>query len=168
MELQTERLILIPASVGFVQAVLDRDCQKAGALHQITVPPTWPGHREALEGLPIHLRALQANPGDGPWRIWLVILRDDRIAIGAVTLKGPPRNGEVELGWGVLPSMRRMGFATEAVAAMLVRLEQLPEIRRITATIGDDNPASLRVATRFGFKKTSELRRELPVYERVK
>src|SRR5215510_10897820 len=69
----------------------------AGPLHQITVPPTWPGHREVLEGLPIHLRALQADPNSGAWRIWLVILRDDRIAIGAVTLKGPPRNGEVEL-----------------------------------------------------------------------
>ena len=47
MELLTERLILIPASPGFVQAVLDRDCGKAGALHQITLPPTWPGGREA-------------------------------------------------------------------------------------------------------------------------
>jgi ribosomal-protein-alanine N-acetyltransferase len=167
MELQTERLILTPASAGFVQAILDRDCVKAGALHQITVPPTWPGSREALDGLSWHLRAMQADPNEVPWRIHLVILKDDRIAIGSVNLKGAPKNGEVEIGWGVLPSKRRKGFETEAVGAMIDWLDQQPEVQRVTATIDDTNTASVRVAQRYGFRKTSEIRRELPVYERL-
>jgi len=156
MELQSERLILTPASAGFVQAILDRDCVKAGALHQITVPPTWPGSREAMDGLTWHLRALQADPSEVPWRIHLVILKEDRIAIGSVNLKGAPKNGEVEIGWGVLPSMRRMGFATESVGAMLAWLDQQPEVRRITATIDDLNSAAQREATRCSGRRWSQ------------
>ena len=166
MELTTDRLILIPASVEFLRASLDRDFATADACHQITVPPTWPGHRDAIEGLPIHFRALQADPRELLWRIRLVVLRDDRIAIGSVDLKGPPIDGDAEIGWGILPSMRRMGFATEATAAVVGWVAAQPGVTRITATIADDNLASIRLAHRLGLAKTAELRRGLPIYLR--
>jgi len=165
MELTTARLLLIPIGVEFLQAVIDRDHAAAGALHEITVPPTWPGHRAAVDGLPLHLRALRADPRELPWRIRIVVLKDDRIAIGSVNLKGPPRDGCVEIGWGLLPSLRGMGFAREATAAVFHWLKAQPDVQRIIATIDDDNPASIRIATQLGMRKTAAWHRDLPVYE---
>lgn len=165
MELTTARLALLPAGVELLQAVVDRDYVMAGALEKVTIPPTWPGNRAAVEGLPIHLSALRADPAEIPWRIRLVVLKSDRIAIGSINLKGPPRGGSVEIGWGILPSMRRMGFAAEATAAVIDWLKAQPELHRITATIDDSNIASIRVADRIGMRKTAALHRDLPVYE---
>ena len=165
MDLTTTRLLLIPVGADFLQAVIDRDHAAAGALYQLTVPPTWPGHREAIDGLPLHLEALRADPGELLWRVRLVILSDDRIAIGSVNLKGPPRDGCVELGWGLLPSMRRMGFAREAAEVVIGWLKAQPAVTRIIATIDDDNPASIRIAQHLGMRRTPERHRALPVYE---
>jgi ribosomal-protein-alanine N-acetyltransferase len=163
-EIVTGRLALLAAPIEFVQACVDRDYTTAGSLLQITVPPTWPGNREAVEGLPIHLRSMRADPTEVPWRIRLVVLLPERIAIGSINLKGPPREGEVEIGWGILPSMRRMGFASEATAAMIAWTFAQPSVSRISATIADDNAASIRVADKLGMKKTKDLRRGLPLY----
>ena len=165
MELTTARLELIPAGIELLQAVVDRDYVMAGAVQELTIPPTWPGNRDAVEGLPIHLSALRADPSEIPWRIRVVVLKPDRIAIGSINLKGPPRGGSVEIGWGILPSMRRMGFAVEATTAVIRWLQLQPPIHRITATIDDANTASIRVADRIGMRKTTALHRDLPVYE---
>jgi ribosomal-protein-alanine N-acetyltransferase len=165
VELTTARLVLVPAGIELLQAVVDQDYAMAGALQQLTIPPTWPGNRDAVEGLPVHLGALRADPSEIPWRIRLVLVKPDRIAIGSINLKGPPRGGSVEIGWGILPAMRRRGFAVEATAAVIGWLQARPEIHRITATIDDANTASIRVADRVGMRKTAALHRDLPVYE---
>jgi RimJ/RimL family protein N-acetyltransferase len=165
MDLTTTRLHLIPVDAEFVQAVVDRDHTRAGELFQLTVPPTWPGHRAAIERLALHLAALRADPRELAWRIRLVVLKDDRVAIGSVNLEGPPRDGCVEIGWWLLASMRGMGFAREAAAAVIDWLQAQPEVHRIIATMDDDNLASVRIATHLGMRKTAQRQRELPVYE---
>ncbi|HEV7559381.1 MAG TPA: GNAT family protein [Kofleriaceae bacterium] len=163
MELTTSRLVIVPAGIELLQAVIDRDYVMAGAVQQLTIPPTWPGNPDAVDGLPIHLGALRADPSEIPWRIRLVLL--NRIAIGSINLKGPPRGGSVEIGWGIVPAMRRKGFAAEATAAVIGWLQAQPAIHRITATIDDANTASIRVADRVAMRKTAALHRDLPVYE---
>jgi [ribosomal protein S5]-alanine N-acetyltransferase len=165
MDITTTRLRLVPVGAEFLQALIDRDYARAGLMYQLTVPPTWPGNREAIGGLAHHLEALQADPAEEPWRVRVIVLEDDRVAIGSINLKGPPRDGRVELGWGLLPSMRGMGFAREAAAAVIDWLKAQPDVRRIIATIDDENVASIRVATHLGMRRTTELHRELPVYE---
>ena len=165
MDITTTRLLLIPVGPELLQAVIDRDYVTAGALYQLTLPPTWPGNRAAVDGLAIHLQALRADPSELVWRVRLLVLKDDRIAIGSINLKGPPRDGQVEAGWALLPSMRRMGFAREAVAAVFDWLKAQRDVRRIIATIDDDNVASVRIATQLGMRKTAERQGELPVYE---
>jgi [ribosomal protein S5]-alanine N-acetyltransferase len=165
MDLATARLLLIPVGPEFVQAVIDRDHAHAGQLCQVTVPPTWPGNRGAVDGLSFHLEAMLADPREVPWRIRLIVLKEDRIAIGSINLKGPPQDGRVEIGWGLVPSMRRMGFAREAAAAVIDWLKAQPEVSRIIATIDDENAASIRIAEHLGLRRTTELHRELPVYE---
>jgi ribosomal-protein-alanine N-acetyltransferase len=165
VDLTTSRLVLVPAGIELLQAVVDHDYALAGAVQQLTIPPTWPGNRDAVEGMPIHLGALRTDPSEIPWRIRLVLLKPSRIAIGSINLKGPPRGGSVEIGWGILPAMRRKGFAVEATAAVIHWLQDQPAIHRITATIDDANTPSIRVAERLGMRKTPARHRDLPVYE---
>ena len=52
------------------------------------------------------------------WRIRLIVLRENQTVIGSIDLKGSPRNGDAEIGWGVSPEYQRQGIDT--VAALVL------------------------------------------------
>ena len=58
----TPRLMLIPASIDQVRAMIDGDSAQASALLGAVVPPGWPAEAEAREGLPWHLQAMENDP----------------------------------------------------------------------------------------------------------
>jgi RimJ/RimL family protein N-acetyltransferase len=80
---------------------------------------------------------------------WLMVSR--REAVGLCSYKQPPRDGVVEIGYGVAASRRRLGHATRAVAAMLEHAAQDREVRRVIATIAAANFASSRAVEANGF-----------------
>ena len=63
---------------------------------------------------------------------------------------GPPQEGEVEIGYGIVPSLQRRGYATEAVQAMVADIFQLDSVLTVTANVDLDNPASIRVLEKSG------------------
>lgn len=164
MDIATSRLLLVSATSELIEAVLEDRRASAIALQNVTIPAEWPVNQEALDGLRIHLAELRADPAQLSWRIRLIVLRDARVAIGSVNLKGPPRDGAVEIGWGLVASARRQGYAREAAAAVVDWLKPQPQVRRIIATIDDANTPSIRIAEHLGMARTDELRRGLPVY----
>lgn len=130
-----------------------------------TVPDGWPFDAETREGLPWHLSALERDSGQRLWRVRFVIDAATNSVIGAVNLKGPPAaDGDVEIGWGLVPEARGRGFATEASRAVIEWAFGSPEVRRITATVPEHNEASQKVARRLGMSRTGEVRRGLPVW----
>ena len=165
MELSTPRLVVVPASIEVLQAVLDDHRALASALASVTIPTAWPGNHDALVGLPIHLAAMRANPAELPWRIRLIASRADRIAIGSISLKGPPRDGTVEIGWGLITAARKHGFAREAAAVVVEWLRAQPSVHRIIATIDDANLPSIRIAEHLGMSRIDRTLRGLPVHE---
>jgi [ribosomal protein S5]-alanine N-acetyltransferase len=125
--------------------------QKLGA----RIPEGWPTDAQSRTGLAIHLAALQRDPGMESWRVRFIVLRNERRAMGTVSLKGAPGpDGTVDLGWELEPGDRRQGFATEAATAIARWALSQPRVRRVTARIQDDNPASMRVAERVGMRST--------------
>jgi RimJ/RimL family protein N-acetyltransferase len=86
-----------------------------------------------------------------PWSAsWLIVA--DGLVVGTIGFKGGPVNGELEVGYGVVPSHQRRGVATNALARLLdvVGERGLP----ITAETAAENIASQRVVTKNGFKET--------------
>ena len=75
----------------------------------------------------------------------LVVEREGGTVVGGIGFFGPPQDGEVEIGYGIVPSRRRRGYATEAVQAMVADVLRLDEVQTITANVDRDNPASIRV-----------------------
>jgi RimJ/RimL family protein N-acetyltransferase len=70
--------------------------------------------------------------------------------IGTAGFFGPPRAGVVELGYGIVPSRRRRGYATEAARALVELALELPGVREVVAHAEADNAASIRVLQSCG------------------
>jgi ribosomal-protein-alanine N-acetyltransferase len=161
----TDRIDLIPATPEFVESLIAHEYARAGNLLNAVVPAGWPHDEAARIGFPIHLQAMREDAREQLWRIRLIVLRESRVVIGAVNLKGPPReNGDVEIGWGVSPEYQKRGFAIEAARTVIEWAFTQEGVKRVIATIPEDNVASIRVAERLGMHPTEEKRRGLPVW----
>ncbi len=81
---------------------------------------------------------------------WLMVAGDE--VVGLCSYKRPPdADGSVEIGYGVSPARRRRGYATRAVATMLIEAAVDPRVRRLTAETALTNLASQRVVEANGF-----------------
>jgi RimJ/RimL family protein N-acetyltransferase len=102
---------------------------------------------------------------DPVFTMYQVRTRDDGLAVGGIGLFGrPDAEGRVELGYGLVPSARGRGLATEALRAV-VRLAAEHGARTLAADTEPANAASQHVLLAAGF---AEVRRdaELVLFER--
>jgi RimJ/RimL family protein N-acetyltransferase len=71
------------------------------------------------------------------------------LAVGTIGPLGPPEDGEVEVGYGLVEAARGRGLATEALRALLAETDAAGV--RVRAGVRPDNGASLRVLAGCGF-----------------
>jgi RimJ/RimL family protein N-acetyltransferase len=102
--------------------------------------PGWP-HDDTAAGL-----GFARNGG----RQYVVVDDDGRIA-GECGTKAPPRDGVVEIGYGLAAPSRGHGLGSAAVAELVELLRAEPEVTTIEAEIHVSNTASRRVVERLGF-----------------
>ena len=143
-DIETTRLILHPV-----------DSAEAGRIHNRT--PTAEDQWAAdypFDGDIVALRAfVAATERDGeqrPFGYYRITQRSDRHAIGGIGFKGPPDNGVVEVGYGLAPSARGHGYATEALSALTTAAAS-QGVARVRADTAPDNVASRRTLERAGF-----------------
>ena len=70
-------------------------------------------------------------------------------AVGSIGCFGPPRDGETEVGYGLVAEVRGQGIATEALRALVAEAARAGV--RLRASVSPDNRASLQVLARCGF-----------------
>ena len=139
-ELRTARLLLRALTVDEARAV------RAGE------PP--PDHRfaegyplpDTLDGLGLFLRHEEER-----WGFSLIVRLDDGLVIGEIGFVGPPRDGVVTIGYAIVPSARRQGYATEAIAALSEWALAQPGVDVVRAQTLPDNEPSIRALLRAGF-----------------
>ncbi len=73
----------------------------------------------------------------------------EQLAVGGIGFFGPPVDGEVEVGYGLVESARGHGLVTEALAALLTETDRLGV--RVRASVEPTNRASIRVLAAAGF-----------------
>ena len=160
--IETDRLLLVTLLPEEIESLIAGDTERAALLTGFTFPPDDPDRGVDLSW---HLRGLQADPNQLPWRIRLIVERSSNTVIGSINLKGPPNaEGDVEIGWGLNEDARGKGYATEASAAIVRWVSKQPRVATVSATIPDDNYSSQRVAERLGFARTGNVRRNLPLW----
>lgn len=84
-----------------------------------------------------------------PEASWIVV--DHKEVVGLCSIKGPPKDGIVEIGFGIAVCRRNQGYATEAVRAMVAQLGARCTISMVVAMTAVDNIASQTVLRRNGF-----------------
>lgn len=89
----------------------------------------------------------------GPWCHRQVVERASNLVVGGIGFFGPPNDGTVEIGYGIVPSRQGRGYATEAVAKMLSLAWSEPQVVAVTAETDTDNVASHRVLEKMGFDR---------------
>jgi RimJ/RimL family protein N-acetyltransferase len=97
-----------------------------------------------------YLHAHDALGDQRPFGYYRITRLSDGRAIGGVGFKGQPRDGRVEIGYGLAPSARGHGYAAEAVTALL-DLAAARGVGTVTANTAVGNAASRRTLIRSGF-----------------
>ena len=94
-----------------------------------------------------------ADPADQAWGHRQVVERASGLVVGGIGFFGPPREGgEVEVGYGIVPSRQGRGYATEALQAMLAMAWADPRVAVVVAGTDPGNAASQRVLEKAGFR----------------
>jgi [ribosomal protein S5]-alanine N-acetyltransferase len=104
----------------------------------------------------LHRAGPAAWPGaDRAWGHRQIVERAGGAAVGGIGFFGPPEQGELELGYGVVPSRQGLGYATEAVRAMAALAWAHPAVTAVVASADPGNAASQRVLEKSGFRRAA-------------
>jgi RimJ/RimL family protein N-acetyltransferase len=149
----TRRLDLVPATPPLLHAALDGSAHLANALGAV-VPPTWPHEFLDEAALRFVLRRLEEHPDDAGWWFHFAVHRGNpgRTLVGSAGYKGPPVNGMVEVGYGVVANQRQKGYASEAVGGLLSHAFLRADVERVIAETYPSLVGSIGVLRNCGFR----------------
>lgn len=116
------------------------------------------GARASVEETRDRLDVLRGRDRDG-WGYWAIEERQTARAVGGVGLfplnwVGP----EIELAYHIVPSAWKLGYASEAAAALLAATWRETELDHVVAVAMPENLASRRVMEKLGMELDGPMR----------
>ncbi len=155
-QITTERLLLLPMSIPFLEACLTGDVAAAGSELGAAVPALW---LEEAWLIRLRLEQLQQDGGLEPWLLRAVVQRATNAMIGHIGFHGYPDSegrreyapGGVEIGYTIFPEYRRQGYANEAVAGVMAWAAETQDVAQFVLCISPTNLPSRQIAHHFGF-----------------
>ncbi|MFF2327433.1 MULTISPECIES: GNAT family N-acetyltransferase [unclassified Streptomyces] len=145
-DLETSRLLLRPMSASDALRVM-AGVPGEGA-HWAPGYPS-PGEMAAAERF-LDTCATTGDPS--PFCSYEMRRREDGLVIGGLGFHGAPdENGQVTIGYGLVPSAQGMGYASEALRALLLFARD-QGVRCVHGDTDLDNLASQRVMTAVGMR----------------
>jgi RimJ/RimL family protein N-acetyltransferase len=118
----TQRLLLAPSTVALAEAEC-RSSEEFARLLTVPVPDDWPPQLNDASSQAYNRDQLRENPDHAGWWCWYFLLRDQSkptALVGCGGFHGPPDDaGTIEVGYSIVNSHRRRGYATEAVAGII-------------------------------------------------
>jgi RimJ/RimL family protein N-acetyltransferase len=156
--IHTPRLALIPATSETLRAELEGNAAFARALGA-EVSDEWPPELYDESATRWCIAALERDPAFADWGMHYVAQpaenKDSLRVIGAGGFKGPPDgDGLVEIGYAILPSHRRRGYAREAVDGWLAWAFADTRVTRVIAHTLTELIPSIGVLRSAGFTFT--------------
>lgn len=151
----TERLELAAGTLDLMHADR-RGPEILAAGLNAEVPADWPPQHYDDQARDYVIERLARGREQRGWWTWFLVLRSPRVVIGSAGYKGPPENGEVEIGYSVVDSFQKNGFATEAARALVEHAFADPRVNRVAAEALPDGVASIRVLEKCGFARERE------------
>jgi len=149
---ESRRLTLVAATPELVTADLAGRVEFAEAMGA-DVPDEWPPELFDSMSMRVALQQLR-DPAEHGWSLWYLLLKkyDPPKVIGICGFKGKPdRAGSVEIGYSVLQPFRIQGYATEAVARLVLWAFSHQNVVEVTAETLPHLRQSIRVMEKNGF-----------------
>jgi len=149
---ESRRLTLVAATPELVTADLAGRVEFAEVIGA-DVPDEWPP--ELFDSMSMRVAQQQLrDPAEHGWSLWYLLLNkyDPPKVIGICGFKGKPdRAGSVEIGYSVLQPFRIQGYATEAVARLVLWAFSHQNVVEVTAETLPHLRQSIRVMEKNGF-----------------
>ncbi|MFI6940576.1 GNAT family N-acetyltransferase [Streptomyces sp. NPDC050418] len=89
------------------------------------------------------------------WGTYILVRESDGLAVGAMGFHGAPAEGRAEIGYDVVTTARRNGYATQALRALTTWALSTPQADTITARTDPTNEPSQRALERVGFRRVA-------------
>lgn len=150
--LESRRLTLVAATPDLVCADLDGRGEFSDAIGA-EIPENWPPELFESTSMRVALEQL-SDPNEHGWSIWYLLSRkhDPPWVMGICDFKGKPgETGSVEISYSVLKQFRVQGYATEAVARLVVWAFSHQNVAEVTAETMPHMRQSIRVMEKNGF-----------------
>jgi len=148
--LSTSRLTLVAATPALIDEELARPERLADEL-AADLAVDWPPEDHDGDALRFFREKLQHDDAAGWWLYYVLVTRAPRpLIVGSAGFKGPPEAGVVEIGYSIVLSQRRRGFATEACRA-LVEAAWRGGADAVSAQTLPGNEPSIGVLRKLGF-----------------
>jgi len=152
--IETPRLRLVPATIERCRAELE-DRDRFARLLGADLPADWPPPLNDDGSIRWVVDHLTEHPDAALWTMWYFLLRragEPALAIGKGGFRGAPMpDGTCEVGYSVMESHQRRGYATEATGALVDRAFADPRISRVIAHTLPALGPSIRVLEKCGF-----------------
>lgn len=154
IEIQTERLRLVPMTVEAIDALIadDRETLEAevgAAFPEPLAPPPETG--DVLE----FFRDIVSRETE--WTPRFIVLRYPPTVVGSAGAMRPDLEGRCIVGYGIYPEHEGNGYATEATLGLIAAYREHVDVSTFAATIHPYNLASRRVAEKAGMRVTGEV-----------
>lgn len=152
--LESERLRLVASTEAHLLTELNAPEQLAAMLGAV-VSNAWPSGEYDRDAMEFFLARLQeGGPTAVGWYGWYALGKEGGglALLGAGGYFGPPGvDGDVEIGYSVLPEWQGRGYASETVRLLVDHAFSFDTVKRVVAHTAEDNAASIKVLARCGF-----------------
>jgi RimJ/RimL family protein N-acetyltransferase len=157
VKLSTNRLELIATTLDHICAEMEAP-ERLESLLNAQVEPSWPPgeyDRDAQEFFRDRLK--EGGVAVIGWYNWYAVKRGSvdhpSVLVGAGGYFGPPsEEGEVEIGFSVMPAWQGLGYATEMAELLIENAFTDIRVKKIIAHTTLVNSASCKVLEKCGFR----------------
>jgi ribosomal-protein-alanine N-acetyltransferase len=148
----TDRLLLIPFTKEIANIILSGDFAKLIKMG-FHLGKGYPDE-ETLDTIPKILHNLNLVPEPSGFESWIIVLKDEMTIIGDIGFKGKPNHlGAVDIGYGIIDSERKKGYASEATRGLIKWAFSNSEVISITAKCLLENIDSSKILTKLNFNE---------------
>lgn len=153
MIVRSPRLEIVNGNLEHAKAELSNR-EKLSELLNAEIPSNWPPPLNDEASMNFFLKYIEENPDSTEFIMWYIILEEDkkRKAIGNIGFKGKPdETGTIEIGYSIIEEYQQMGFASEAVSAMVDWAFTRPKVERVIAETLENGFPSQKVLRNNSF-----------------
>jgi [ribosomal protein S5]-alanine N-acetyltransferase len=159
--IHTDHLDLVAATTEHLNAELAAASALAAML-DVRIHDGWPPGEYDGGAITYFRDRMKDDPGMLGWYSWYALLRSSDglspMLIGAAGYFGPPgADGEVEIGYSIVPRYEGRGYATEIVQALVDHAFASAAVHRVRAHAQPTNSGSMRVLEKNGFHRAGSM-----------